>query len=105
MEKFDLTTKDGIIKVAKFLNGGRFLEFFPLVNLAKILIERIFTKPEETGKVVQDIIEKGKKEGVDEMEIKIKDGSGVNLKVPVDGAEIKLGIGKDNETIIRVKYK
>lgn len=105
MEKFDLTTKEGINKVAKFLNRGGLLGFFPIIDIAKILIERIFTKPEDTGKVIKDIIETGREKGVDEMEIKIKDRSGLNFDVPVEGVEIKFGIGKDSEIAMHVKYK
>ena len=102
MKKFDLTTQEGVLNAYKYAFTEYFL-FIPRSITA--IIERIFASPEEQQKLVEDIIKKGKEEGVDAMEIELEDKGGINLDRPIEGCEIKGNIGKNQKYKINVKYK
>lgn len=104
MNKFDLTTNQGLDKALKFV-GDNLIMFNPLVALGKSLIERIFHSPEEEGKMVASLIEKGKKAGVAEMEITVNKKNGLHFNVPIEDVDIKFMVGGDGEAKIKVKYK
>ncbi len=81
MKKFDLTTQSGLVLAQNFL--GQTLITSPILILGKYIFDKLFSTPEEQGKVVRDLIEKGKKEDVDEMEIELIDKGGLNLNITV----------------------
>lgn len=112
-EKFDLTTPEGFGKVAEFLSSEKiikgFRNFSPvsylLVKLGKALMDKVFSTPDEMGKVVSDLIKEGKERGVEEMEIKMKDKGGINLDgIICDAGNVNFHFGKDQEIIMHVKY-
>lgn len=112
-EKFDLTTPEGFGKVAEFLSNDKIMKgfrlLFPghalLLKLGKTLMDKVFSTPEEMGKVVNDLIKEGKEQGVEEMEIKMKDKGGINLDgIVCDACNVNFHIGKDQEIIMNVKY-
>lgn len=73
--------------------------------LGKYIVDKLFSSPEEQGKVARDLIIAGKKEGVDEMEIELSDNGGFDVNIPLDGVKIDVHIGKNQKTKIKVKYK
>lgn len=103
MEKFDLTTKEGKEKAKKFAMAQ--LAIFPPVLY--FVFERIFNSDsiEKQAEAVEKIIEAGKKNGTDELEIKMKNTKGFKLNVPLEVVKIDTGIGSDEEMTLRVKYK
>ncbi|MBD5368119.1 MAG: hypothetical protein HDR83_02485 [Bacteroides sp.] len=105
MKKFDLTTQAGVALAQNFLGTSLIGNGGPLFIVGKYLLDKLFTTPEEQGKVVQNLIEKGKKEGVDEMEIELKDRGGLAFNAPIEGCNIDVHVGKDQKMRIKVKYK
>lgn len=102
MKNFNLTTQKGVMEAYNYA----FSEYLDLIPRSiKSPIERIFASPQEQQKLVEDIIKKGKEEGVDSIEIELKDKGGINLDMPIEGCEIKGNIGKNQEYRINVKYK
>lgn len=108
MHKFDLTTINGVKKAEEFfgLSLGLGLGLFnPTLVLGKWLIDKLFSTPEEESRAISQLIEKGRQDGVSEMEIIIKDKGGLNLNVPIEDCKIEAHAGKNQKTIIKVKYK
>lgn len=103
MKKFDLTTSEGLSIAKSFL--GKEILSHPLIVLGKMILDKLFSTPEEQGKVVRELIEKGKREGVDEMEIEMYDKGGLDIDAPIEGCKIQAHIGKNQKTRIHVKYK
>lgn len=106
IETFDLTTNKGIQKISELispLTTGN-----PTLFLAKYAIEKFtdLTKSWETQRdVIKELINQGKKDGVDEMEITIQNSRGLKLNIPTEEAKIDTVIGSDEKMHIRVKYK
>ena len=98
--KIDLTTVIGINNVVKYFNLSS-LDI--VVGLLKDIMSSKATK--EQGKVVAEIIKQGRDQGVDEMEIKVKNTKGLDLSAPIDGAEVTVTAGSKEYTTIKVKYK
>lgn len=109
MLKFDLTTQTGCKQAANFFNLKGIAEFYllsnPILFIGKMLVDKLFTSTQESGKVIEDIIRKGREEGVDVMEIIYHDKGGFDFNAPIDGVEIKAHAGKDNTIKMKVKYK
>lgn len=103
MKTIDLTTESGIEKARTFLSTAALLN--PGFALVKWALDKLFTTPEEQGKTVERLIEAGKKQGVDEMKIVMKDKGGLTIKVPNEGCEIDVHAGKNQTTVVHVKYK
>ena len=82
MENYDLTNKNELVKVAKELMSGPFAGHLIAVNpmipviveFGKMILDKVFSS--ETLKLQKDtaeqLIKRGKEEGVEEMEITIK---------------------------------
>lgn len=85
MEKYDLTTPEGRKNVEKRLALIAPVPYF-IYKMGKTLFSSDNTKvqAEAAGK----LIKKGKEEGVDEMEIKVKNSKGFKLNVPYEGVQI-----------------
>lgn len=114
-EIFDLTTSEGLGKVSEFLSNKKVAlglgMMFPIPSLlyyaGKAMMDKIFTTPEEQKNVVADLIKEGKKQGVEEMEIIMKDRGGLDLGANIPGdipVDIKFHAGKDQEIVMKVKY-
>lgn len=116
MEKYDLTNKNELIKVIKDIMSGPFTNallaanpLFPVIaEFGKFVLDKIYST--ETLKLQKDtaesLIKRGKENGVDEMEITVKNSRGFKLNVPIDdGIKIDTTIGADENVHIRVKYK
>lgn len=103
MKKFDLTTKEGLNEIVK----SNFICINPLFALGKYVIDKIFIESEDKQReLAEKIIIEGKKQGVDELEIKVKNFRGSEFNLPVDeSVKIGLRLGANNEMIIKVKYK
>ena len=116
MEKYDLTNKKELIKVTKDIMSGPFANALIAVNplvpvilkFGGMILDKIYST--ETLKLQKDtaeqLIKRGKENGVDEMEITVKNSRGFKLNVPIDdGIKIDTMIGADEKMHIKVKYK
>lgn len=107
MKKIDLTTKKGLLDASRFMG----IESAPLLlagELIQKLVKSIFDSDsvKKQGEVLDKLIEKGKKSGVKEMVIKIKNKKGFNFDMPTkDGVTINTLLGSDETMNIRVTYK
>jgi 2-keto-3-deoxy-6-phosphogluconate aldolase len=73
-----------------------------------MILDKVFSS--ETLKLQKDtaeqLIKRGKEEGVDEMEITVKNARGFKLNMPIDeNLKINTLIGADEKMHIKVKYK
>ena len=116
MEKYDLTNNKELIKVTKDIMSGSFANALLAVNplvpvilkFGGMILDKIYST--ETLKLQKDtaesLIKRGKENGVDEMEITVKNSRGFKLNVPIDdGIKIDTMIGADEKMHIKVKYK
>ena len=102
MKKFDLTTKEGINEVF-----SSFICINLMFALGKYFIDKFFIDSEDKQReLAEKIIIEGKKQRVDELEIKVKNFRGASLNLPLDDSvKIESRIGTNNEMTIKVKYK
>lgn len=100
--KFDLTTKKGMYTALACLSVIN-----PLAAPVALCLNKIFNSEatKDQGKVVEDLIRKGKEQGVTEMEITLDNKKGINFSCPIEGAEIKTMVGNAETTTIKVKFK
>ena len=115
MEKYDLTNKKELVNVTKDLMSGSFAPIIganPLVpvimKFGSMILDKVFST--ETLKLQKDtaeqLIKRGKENGVDRMEIIVKNTRGFKLNMPVDeNIKINTMIGADEKMHINVKYK
>lgn len=98
---FDLTTAKGLN------NGFGFLASSPILYLVEAGFKSIFDskRTETQAKLAEDLIKRGKVEGVDEMELTMDNSRGFKLKVPIDGIDIETKLGADEKMHVKVKYK
>lgn len=98
---FDLTTEQGLN------NSFGFLASSPILNLGGYLLKSILDskRTETQAKLAENLIRRGKVEGVDEMELTMDNSRGFNLKVPIDGIDIDTKLGADERMHVKVKYK
>ena len=106
MKKFDLTTIKGS-KLAKAYAES--IRFSP-IGLVYSIGEKIFTRNERVERLqremASELISKGGKEGVDEMEITVDNHTGLKFNAPVDeGIDVNCEIGAGDKMTIKVKYK
>lgn len=105
------------MKTIDLVKGTFSIAGWPLGLIAYVLealipIIRKTVSPEETidliGKTVEDMIEKGKESGVDEMKIIVNSKVGLHLKSKFKDTkypEITFVVGYDSNLEINVKYK
>jgi hypothetical protein len=108
MEIFDLTTRN---EMQKFL-----MEHGDLVAppdfLGKLVLKLFATfmgskaAAKQQSLAAEQLIQKGKENGVDEMEIIVNNNKGFHFESPTEeGVKIDITIGKDGKMHIKVKYK
>lgn len=76
-------------------------------ELIQKLVKSIFDSDsvKKQGEVLDKLIEKGKKSGVKEMNIKIKNKKGINFNMPIeDGVKIETLLGSDETMNIHVTF-
>lgn len=99
MEKiYDLTKKEVLDYVYKA---------FPIIKIGKDLIESFInntTTLKRQEEAAKTLIEEGRKNGVDEMEIIINNFGGVKVDVPSD-VKIDVCVGNNDNMTLKVKYK
>lgn len=102
---FDLTTDQGIKNSFGFLASSPILSFLEVGF--KIGLKSIFDskRTETQAKLAEDLIKRGKVEGVDEMELTMDNSRGFKLKVPIDGIDVETKLGADEKMHVKVKYK
>lgn len=110
MEKFDLTSKEGLRKVAKFYRRNGLGYCFPQLFLAKKLLDLVdlvmgSEASMQQAQAAEKLIQKGKEEGVDEMEIIINNNKGFHFECPIEDVNISTNLGSDEKMHIKVKYK
>ena len=94
---WDLTNKKGMLHA--------YNQMYSIPKMAYELIKDFLsTDTTKQAKTVEDIIRAGRGNHVDMMEIKLKKFWGGKINVPED-INIDMKLGKDEETIIKVKYK
>ena len=116
MEKYDLTNKKELVNVITVLMSSSLAPtllaanpLFPVIlKFGGMILDKIFST--ETLKLQKDtaesLIKRGKENGVDEMEITVKNTRGFKLNVPIDDSiKIDTMIGADEKMHIKVKYK
>ncbi len=84
------------------------MAMFPTLGFTGFVFKKILdifnTDTSKQAKAAEELIKAGKENGVDEMEIKLKQFAGGKLNIPED-FNIDVQIGKSEETVIKVKYK
>ena len=76
-----------------------------LYDLAKDLIDKIFTSSKEQAKAVEEIIRKGKENGAKRLEIKLKNKTFFDIDVPGCDIKFQTTLGRHEETTMIVEYK
>ena len=101
MEKFDLTTKTG--KTKAFTQMSLF-SFSPLLGLATLALDKLVSSKDQ-GEIAAELIRKGKENNVKEMEIIVDNKKGLNFRAPIEGVDVKVMVGSDEKTHVKVSYK
>ncbi len=114
MKKFDLTTLVGINLANNYVQGIIYDPKTPetmipsFYELLKLLLGGLFGNKEqkEQSEAIEKLIEAGKREGVDEMEVTIRTTKGLKLNIP-EAEEIKVDttLGSDEKIKLRIRYK
>lgn len=101
--KFDLTTEKGL-KTASDIAA-----VFPMVSLASKIGKAILSRNTESVQnqraVAEALIEKGYRNGVDEMEITMDNTTGAKISIPMDKCSVETMLGADDKLTLRVKFK
>lgn len=96
--KYDLTNKKGINSAIEFLIAAN-----PVLAFLKALFTTDTIKAQQEA--AEQLIKKGKENGVDEMEIIVDNTRGFKLNVPVEDIKFDTFVGADEKMHIKVKYK
>lgn len=107
MEKFDFTSKQGLQKIVDVVSSSPAINN-PTFMLAKYVIDKItdLTKSWEVQRdTIERLIQKGRENGTDEMEIVINNKRGFKFNAPIEGTKIDTLIGADEKIHIKIKYK
>jgi len=80
--------------------------FFPQFRLIKWVLNKLLPPSvEQQIKVLPDLLEAGKKNGVDEMEVEVDNKVGAYFKSPIEGVNIEAGVGSKNTMKLKIKYQ
>ena len=96
--KYDLTNKKELEKI---------IELFPWYAIVKYVVDKVFSSDtaKTQKKIAEKLIEKGKEQGVDEMEIILDNTRGFKMNSPVDDVDANIMVGEDGKLHIKVKYR
>lgn len=100
MKKFDLTTEEGL-KILRSYLPVPYLVF----KFGKAILSRNSECVQRQKEMVEALIEKGRRDGVDEMEITVDNSTGVKINIPTDKCQVDTLVGAHDKVILRIKYK
>lgn len=107
MERFDLTKKSEAENAIAFCKDFGMIAFPHLAipyKIAKWIFDSDSAKKQE--EIAKKLIEAGKQNGVDEMEITLDNTKEFHFDAPIDEkCKIDTVIGSDEKVVIKVKYK
>ncbi|TNE92538.1 MAG: hypothetical protein EP330_00935 [Deltaproteobacteria bacterium] len=105
-KSFNLTNATGLASASDWLQE---------VDLTDILVGGLFgalarrinaqVDPTKELRQAEKLIEAGRKNGVDEMEIRVSKETGARLKGGVSDAEVSVEGDSSNDVVVKVKYK
>lgn len=101
--KLDLTTKEGLDNANKAL-----MIINPILGIGVLGFRKLFASvpsAEEQKETAIKLIEEGKKNGVESMDIEISGEAGAHFSVPIEGVDISMGAGSKGNIHVHVKYK
>jgi len=105
MIKFDLTTEEGM-KKAMTDSCIAFPIPYLMFKMGKAILSRNAVSTQKQKEVVEALIEQGKRDGVDEMEITMGNYTGVKSRISTnDKYSVDILVGADDKMTLRVKYK
>jgi hypothetical protein len=107
-ETYDLTTKEGIKSSLNYVKHNPDVIFNPLGHFLIKGVQSLLNTKEKVEKQTQialEIIEKGKKEGVKSMNIKVSEQAGMDIQSSMKEFPLKCKIGSDGNMEIEVEYK
>lgn len=100
MKKFDLTTEMGM-KVIR----NNFPIPYLMYKIGNSILSRNTESVQKQKEMVEALIEKGYREGVDEMEITVDNTTGIKINIPTDKCQVDTSVGANDKLTLRVKYK
>lgn len=106
---YDLTTKEGMKNSISYVKDNpSILINGPLVHFTTKAISSLLNSKEKVKKqvhIASEIIEKGKKEGVKSMKIKVSEQAGIDIQSTMKDLPIKCKLGSEGYMEIEVEYK
>jgi len=102
-QRFDLTTQAGLNAAMRVLEGRPDLA---MLEYGYRLVKDFFSSndAEKQAEAARVLIEEGKKQGVDEMEIVLNNTKGFKLNIPLEGGKIDTLLGNDGKIHLKVKF-
>jgi hypothetical protein len=101
---YDLTTKEGLKNSLTYVKDNPLLLVSPAAHLIKLALNSK-NEVEKQVHVASEIIEKGKKEGVKNMKIKVSNQAGLDIQSSMKEFPIKCKVGSNGSMEIEVEYK
>lgn len=109
MSNFDLTEKNGLNKAINYIKCNKFLSIYFLpYTLAYDGFNKLLSSSDKNidqAKTVEQLIEKGKKNGVKKMTITLESSAGFNVEAPIEGVSIKASLGSKGKMTLEIEYK
>lgn len=109
MSDFDLTEKNGLDKAVDYIKGNKFLSIYFLpYTLIYDGFNKLLSSSDrnlDQAKIVEMLIEQGKKNGVKKMTITIESSAGFNAEAPIEGVSIKASLGSKGKITLDIEYK
>lgn len=107
--KQDLTTKNGLKNASDFLKKNGVYLAGGLPGIAILAVKEIlFSADKKTNtqiKVAENLIKRGKEQGVDSMTVKVNNKTGAHLKSSMKDYPLEFTLGSNNDVEVTVKYK
>ena len=100
MKKYDLTTEAGR-SFMEILFPGPSLVY----KIGKAILARNSESTRRQKEMAEALIEKGYRDGVDEMEITVNNSTGVKINIPTDKCSVDTLVGTNDKMTLRIKYK
>ena len=105
---YDLTTKEGLKNSLTYIKKNPNVILNPIGHLVYEGVKLALNSKNEVKKqvnIASEIIEKGKKEGVKKMKIKVSNQAGIDIQSSMEEFPLKCKIGSDGNMEIEVEYK